>query len=108
MPRGESSWLRIGVQRTPCSTRRSRYSSICSGGTSKATWFIEATAVVSSAAGSKKVSGSGEETPWWGGGASGNQKKARLAPLPMSKKKCWPRPPGSSMVLISGKPSTWV
>ena len=42
------------------------------------------------------------------GGASGNQKKASESPLPMSKKKCWPMPAGSSMVLISGRPRTLV
>ena len=35
-------------RRTPAASRRSRYSSILSGGTSKATWFIEPMALVSS------------------------------------------------------------
>ena len=78
-----------------------------SGATSKATWFIEATADTGPPGLSMK--------PWWvtpaiDSGASGNQKNASVwpLPLPMSKKKCWPRPPGSSTVFTSGKPSTLV
>lgn len=50
----------------------------------------------------------GAAMPGAAGGASGNQKKASESPLPMSKKKCWPMPAGSSMVLISGRPRTFV
>ena len=46
-------------------------------------------------------------TPGARSGAFGNQKKARQSLLPMSKKKCWPMPPGSSIVLMSGMPSTF-
>ncbi len=48
-----------------------------------------------------------EAMPGAASGAPGNQKKARLSPLPRSKKKCCPMPFGSSMVLISGMPSTF-
>src|SRR5262245_60889659 len=45
-------------------------------------------------------------TPFSPSGASGNQKKATPStPLPMSRKKCWPRPPGSSSVFTSFMPS---
>lgn len=39
-------------------------------------------------------------------GALGNQKNASVAPPPMSKKKCWPQPAGSSTVFTSGEPRT--
>ncbi len=48
MPHSESSWLATSVQSMPRASRSSRYSSIFSAGTLKATWFIEPTALVSS------------------------------------------------------------
>ena len=48
MPHSESSWLAISVQSMPAATSRSRYSSIFSGATSKATWFMEPMALVRS------------------------------------------------------------
>ena len=48
----------------------------------------------------------GDETPGMPSGASGNQKNAKVSVPPQSKKKCWPMPAGSSMVLIRGIPST--
>ena len=69
----------------------------------KATWFIDPMALVSSAWSGRPL---GADTPGAGSGASGNQKNARQSPPPQSKKKCWPMPAGSSMVLTSGIPST--
>ncbi len=48
MPHSESSWLAISVQSTPAARSRWRYSSIFSGATSKATWFIDPIALVRS------------------------------------------------------------
>jgi hypothetical protein len=81
------------------------YSSNRSGGTSKATWFIDAWAVARSP---RPGSSAAEETPGWASGAFGNQKKARQSPPPQSKKKCWPMPTGRSMVLTRGMPRTFV
>ena len=50
----------------------------------------------------------GADTPGAGSGASGNQKNASESPPPQSKKKCWPIPAGSSIVLMSGMPRTFV
>ena len=50
----------------------------------------------------------GAAMPGAAGGASGNQKNASESPLPMSKKKCWPMPTGSSTVLMRRSPSTFV
>ncbi len=105
MPHSLSSWLATSVQSTPAARRRSRYSSIRSGGTAKATWFIEPMALVRLPWSGRPA---GPEMPGAGGGASGNQKNARASPPPQSKKKCWPMPAGSSMVLTSGMPSTLV
>jgi hypothetical protein len=74
-----------------------------SAGTAKATWFIEPMALVSSPWSGRAF---GAEMPGAGSGASGNQKNARQSPPPQSKKKCWPMPAGSSMVLTSGIPRT--
>jgi hypothetical protein len=87
----------------PLAISLSRYSSIRSGATSNATWFIDPTAVTRSP---RPGSARAEATPGAAGGAPGNQKKARASPLPMSKKKCCPRPRGNSIVLISGMPNT--
>ena len=46
----------------------------------------------------------GDEMPGTRSGASANQKKATQSPLPASKKKCCPAPPGRSSDLISGMP----
>ena len=81
------------------------YSSIFSGGTSKATWFIEPTALVRL---TLVGTAAGATIPGTPSGASGNQKKARQSPPPQSKKKCWPMPAGSSIVLTNGMPRTLV
>jgi hypothetical protein len=83
--------------------RRCRYSSNFSAGTWNARWFIELTALVMS-----PMPGifAGAEMPGTASGASANQKNATQSPLPASKKKCWPAPPGISSDLISGMPST--
>ena len=103
MPHSLSSWLATSVQSIPAATSRSRYSSIRSAGTANATWFIEPMALVSAPRSGRAA---GADTPGAGSGASGNQKNARQSPPPQSKKKCWPIPAGSSIVLISGMPST--
>ena len=103
-PSSLSSWFMTSAASMPLARSFSRYSSIRSGATSKATWFMEPTAVVRSPLAGRPA---GEATPGAAGGASGNQKKARLSPLPMSKKKCWPIPNGSSMVLVRGIPRTF-
>ena len=82
-----------------------RYSSIRSGATSKATWFMEPMALVRSPWSGRAA---GALIPGTPSGASGNQKKARQSPPPQSKKKCCPMPAGSSIVLTSGMPSTFV
>ena len=105
MPHSESSWLAISVQSMPAAMRRSRYSSIFSGATSKATWFMEPMALVRSPWSGRAAGALMPGTP---SGASGNQKKARQSPPPQSKKKCWPMPAGSSIVLTSGMPRTFV
>ena len=70
-----------------------------------ATWFIDPIAVARSPS---PGSAPAEATPGAAAGAFGNQKKAMQSPLPMSKKKCWPMPLGSSIVLMSGMPRTFV
>ena len=87
----------------PASMSRVRMASIWSAGTSKATWFMEPTADTRSPMSGRAA---GALMPGTGAGAPGNQKKASWSPPPMSKKKCWPMPAGSSTVLTSGKPSS--
>ena len=104
MVRSLSSWLTTGLMATPLALSRSTYSSNFSGGTSNATWFIEPCAVLMSPLPGRLAA---EAMPGAWPGAPGNQKKATESPLPQSKKKCWP-PPGISRVLIIGMPSTFV
>ena len=82
--------------RRPASRSLPTYSSIFSDGTSKATWFIEPWALVRSPRSGRTW---GPDTPGVACSAFGNQKNASASPPPQSKKKCWP-PPGISMVLI--------
>jgi hypothetical protein len=89
---------------TPSSISRRRYSSKRSSGTSNARWFIEACAEAMSPRSPGSVPAF--DTPGCAGPRRANQKKARQSSLPMSKKKCCPMPPGSSIVLTSGMPST--
>ncbi len=109
IPRGDSSWFSTAETVMPLARSFCRYSSIRSGGTSKATWFMEACAVRMSSGlpGPSPTTWRGEATPGAARGASGNQKKASASPLPMSKKKCWPAPSGSSIVFTSGMPRTF-
>ena len=88
--------------RTPLALSFARYSRNRSSGTLNATWFIEPTALVHSP---MPGTVTGVEMPGTESGASRNQKNASALPPPMSKKKCWPAPP-RSMVLISRMPST--
>ena len=77
MPHSLSSWLATSVQSIPAARSRSRYSSMRSGGTAKATWFIDPTALVRLPWSGRPV---GADTPGTPSGASGNQKKARASP----------------------------
>ena len=95
----------MGLTRTPLAFSLARYSRNRSSGTLNATWFIEPTALVHSP---RPGTVTGAEMPGTGSGASGNQKNASALPPPMSKKKCWPAPPGRFRVLISRMPRTWV
>ena len=104
-PSSLSSWSRIGLIVTPLAASLARYSRNFSSGTLNAMWFIEPIALIHSP---RPGAFTGAEMPGAGSGASGNQKKASVLPPPMSKKKCWPRPPDSSIVLTRRVPRTWV
>ncbi len=95
--------MSTGPTRTPLSLSCCRYSSNFSAGTWKAKWFIVLTALTMSP---MPGIASGDEMPGTRSGASANQKNATQSPLPASKKKCCPMPPGRSSDFTSGMPST--